>query len=437
MSFKSLPQVASPTEPVIQCPRCSHQMRLTESLAGPFVERLRARFKERLDEKEAELERERDDVRREAARTERARREIEAELARRLSEERLAISEVEAERAREATRSERQARERELEDLRQTVRENDARLSQANRTHADLLRQQRELELARAEMDLTVERRIQASLDDIRLVARRESDEAARLRISERDGTIQSMARTIEELKRQAEQGSQRRQGEVQEVELEAELKARFPSDAVEPVGNGEPGADILQQVNGAAGRSAGLIMWESKRTRAWNDGWLVKLRDDQRRRRADVAIIVSQTLPRRVETFDMIGGVWVTHPRYAVPVAIALRQALLDVDGARLAQQGVRSKAEALYGYLTGLTFRQRVQALVERFDEMRSDLERERKFMTRQWAKRETQIASCVETTAGTIGDLQAIAGSTLEHLEFDPGDTPATAPEGSNDA
>lgn len=426
MTFKSLPPAPAAGEPIIRCPKCDHPMKLTETLAAPLVERLRARFKERLGEKEAELDRERAAVRQEAADAKQARRDIENELSRRLSAERLAIAEAEAEKAREAVSAERLVRERELDDLRETLRSADARLAEAQRAQAGLLRRERELDAARGEMELTVERRIQASLEEIRLDARRESDEAARLRIADRDRTIERMAVTVEELKRQAQQGSEKKQGEVQEVELEAELKSKFPTDAVEPVSNGEPGADIIQQVNGAVGRPVGTLMWESKRTKAWNDTWLSKLRDDQRRRGADVAIIVSQTLPRLVENFDFIEGVWVTSARCAVPVAIALRQAILDVDGVRIAQDGHASKAEQLYAYLTGVTFRQRVQSLVERFDEMRSDLDKERRFLMRAWAKRETQIAACVEATVGTIGDLQAIAGGALEHLAADERET-----------
>jgi hypothetical protein len=197
------------------------------------------------------------------------------------------------------------------------------------------------------------------------------------------------MARTIEELKRKAEQGSQQSQGEVLELELEVLLRGRFPTDLVEPVGKGELGADVVQQVNGSIGQAAGIILWESKRTKAWSDGWLAKLRDDQRRCGADVALIISQASPKHVEHFDLVDGVWVTHPRYALPVAVALRHTLIEVSGSRSAQQGQQTKMEQVYQYLTGIKFRQRVEAVIEKFNDMREDLDKERKFMGRQWAQ------------------------------------------------
>ena len=248
------------------------------------------------------------------------------------------------------------------------------------------MRKQRALDEEKRELDLTIEKRVQASLEDIRAKAKQEADEGARLRVLEKDQTIDSMARTIEELKRKAEQGSQQSQGEVLELELEQLLRGRFPTDLIEPVGKGELGADVVQQVNGSIGNAAGIILWESKRTKAWSDGWLAKLRDDQRRCGADIALIVSQALPKHIEQFDLVDGVWIAHPRCALPVAIALRQTLIEVNSSRLVHQGQQTKMEQVYDYLTGTKFRQRVDAVVEKFNDMREDLDKERKFMGRQ---------------------------------------------------
>jgi len=180
----------------------------------------------------------------------------------------------------------------------------------------------------------------------------------------------------------------------------------------------------VIQQVNSAVGQPAGMILWETKRTKAWSYGWLAKLREDQRRCGADVALIVSHALPKHIEHFDLVDGIWVAHPRCALPVAVALRQLLIELSGSKLVQQGQQTKMEQVYQYLTGTRFRQRVDAVVEKFNDMREDLDKERKFMTRQWAKRETQIVAVVESTAGMVGDLQAIAGKAMPEISsLDP--------------
>lgn len=406
-------------EPTLQCPHCRNEIKLTESLAAPLLEETRRRFQAELASKDAEVARKVDALREEREQLAKAREQIEDQVAKRLSAERAAIVAAEAKKARETAAAELEAKEAEATELRQSLQANNAKLAEAQQAQAELMRKQRALDEEKRELDLTIEKRVQASIAEIQAKARLEADEAARLRVLEKDQTIESMTRTIEELKRKAEQGSQQSQGEALELELEVLLRGRFPTDLVEPVGKGEFGADVVQQVNGSIGQSAGVILWESKRTKAWSDGWLAKLRDDQRRCGADIALIISQALPKHIEHFDLLDGVWVAHPRYVLPVAVALRQTLIEVSGSRLAQQGQQTKMEQVYQYLTGIKFRQRVEAVVEKFNDMREDLDKERKFMGRQWAKRETQILSVIESTVGMVGDLQAIAGKAMPEI------------------
>jgi hypothetical protein len=228
------------------------------------------------------------------------------------------------------------------------------------------------------------------------------------------------MQRQIEELRRKAEQGSQQLQGEAQELELESLLRIKFARDTIDPVPKGEFGGDVLHRVIGPLGQLCGTILWESKRTKNWSDGWLPKLRDDQRAAKAEIALLVTQVLPKGVEAFDFIDGVWVTESRCAIPVAIALRQSLVELATARQAGEGQKTKMELVYQYLTGPRFRHRVEAIVEKFEDMQSDLDKERKTMTRLWAKREEQIKGVIETTVGMYGDLQGIAGRTMQEIE-----------------
>ncbi|MGT2501205.1 DUF2130 domain-containing protein [Bradyrhizobium guangxiense] len=406
-------------EPTLNCPNCNHEIKLTESLAAPLIEETRMRFQEQLASKDAEVARKTEALRQEREQIEKSREQIEDQIRQRMAAERSQIAAAEAKKAREAVAAEVQLKGAELEELRKTLAANNTKLAEAQQQQAELMRKQRALDDEKRELDLTVEKRVQASVEGIQVKARQEADEAARLRVAEKDQTIESMARTIEELKRKAEQGSQQSQGEVLELELEELLRGRFPTDSIEPVGKGELGADVIQQVNAAVGQPAGIILWETKRTKAWSDGWLAKLRDDQRRSGADVALIISHALPKHIEQFDLMDGVWVAHPRCALPVAVALRQALIDVSNSRLVQQGQQTKMEQVYHYLTGTKFRQRVEAVVEKFSDMRKDLDSERKFMVRQWAKRETQILSVIDSTVGMVGDLQAIAGKAMPEI------------------
>lgn len=413
---------AAPTHgPMIVCPHCNREIRLTESLAAPLVEETRRNFQEQLAHKDAEVARRLDLLRQEREDLVEARGQVEGEVARRLAAERSRIAAAEAKKANDAVATELLAREAEITELRGILEVNNDKLAEGQRAHADVIRKERELDDARRELELTIERNVRATAADIRSKARQEADEAARLRVMEKDRTIESMSRTIEELKRQAEQGSQQSQGEVLELDLEEQVRIRFPADVVEPVAKGEPGGDLVQRVNGSVGRAAGAILWETKRTKAWSDAWLQKLREDQRRCGADIALLVSKVLPKGVDQFDLAEDVWIAHPRFALPLAIAIRQTIIEVNCARIVQQGQKTKMEHVYQYTTGKDFRQRVEAIVEKFADMREDLDRERKFMSRQWAKREGQIVAAVEAAAGMVGDLQAIAGKAMPDIDY----------------
>jgi len=407
-------------EPVIHCPTCSTEIKLTESLAAPLIAETRRQFERTLAAKDAEV------AKREAALKSRegelaaAKASIDEQVAAKVKAERAAIAADEAKKAKLLAASDLEQKTKELGELQEVLKQRDAKLAEAQAAQAELIRKQRELDDARREMDLTIEKKVQESLLEVRDKAKQEAEEGLKLRVAEKEEQISSMQRQIEELKRKAEQGSQQLQGEVLELELEALLRSKFPLDSIEPVAKGELGADVLQRVLGLSGQSCGTILWESKRTKNWSDGWLAKLRDDQRSANAELALLVSNALPKGVTAFDHIDGIWVAEPRCAIPVAIALRQSLIEIAKVRQAGEGQQTKMELVYEYLTGPRFRHRIEAIVEKFSDMQSDLDKERKTTMRMWAKREAQIRGVVEATVGMYGDLQGIAGKALQEIE-----------------
>ncbi len=408
------------TDPTITCPNCKTEIKFTESLAAPLIEATRKRLEEQTAAKDAEVARREESVREERLALAKARETLDQQVTARLNTERTAIAAEEARKARLLLAGDLETKNRELSDLQEVLKQRDEKLAEAQKAQAELIRKQRELDDAKREMDLTIETRVQESLDNVRNKARLEAEESLRLKVAEKETTISAMQRQIEDLKRRAEQGSQQLQGEVQELDLESQARAAFPMDTIEPVPKGEHGGDVIQRVTGPLGQHCGTILWESKRTKNWSDGWLPKLRDDQRAAKADIALIVTQALPRDVDSFNLIDGVWVTSPRYAMHLAMALRQSLIEVAAARKAGEGQQTKMEMLYQYLTGPRFRHRIEAIVEKFADMHDDLEKERRATTRLWAKREAQIRCVVESTAGMYGDLQGIAGKTLHEIE-----------------
>lgn len=407
-------------EPTVFCPQCKSEIKLTESLAAPLLESVRRDYEQRLSQKDNEISKREKFLNQRAESIEKAKQNLDHEIEQKLRSERARIVSEEAQKAKLAIGSDLEQKAKEINDLQQILQEQDKKLGEAQQVQAELVRKQRELDDAKRELDLTIEKRVQANLVAERDKAKKEAEEELKLKVMEKDQTITAMQKQIEELKRRAEQGSQQLQGEVQELQLESLLRAKFPRDTIHPVAKGDFGGDVLQRVIGPLNQICGTILWESKRTKNWSDGWLPKLRDDQRAAKADVAVILSQALPKDVDTFGFLDGVWVADPKVAVPVALSLRQSLIEISAARQASQGQQTKMEMVYGYLTGPRFRQRVQALVEAFSSMKEDLDREKKTITRQWAKREEQIDRVMQATVGMYGDLQGIAGKTLQEIE-----------------
>ncbi len=367
----------------IQCPKCSNEIELTEQLAGPMVADLQASFNVELVKREAQA----------------------AE----------AIVAAKAQ-AKEAAKAETSAEQMALQDR---ITAQDEKLKEAQAAQTAALKREQELKDKEAEMELTLQKMLAQERPALAEKLAREADERAGLKLAEQAQVMEGMKRQIEALKQKSDQGSMQTQGEAAEIVLEETLGAAFPIDGFVPVAKGVSGADVRQDVAGPNG-VAGSILWESKRTKNWTAGWLAKLRDDQRASGCEVAVITSHALPEGIDSFGIVDGIWVCAPRYAVPLATSLRQGLIDVAGAKGRAMGQETKMEMVYDYLTGTQFKQRVDAIVERFEDMQDNLRKERVFIEKQWALRAKQIDLVIASTVGMHGDLQGIAGRSMPEIE-----------------
>lgn len=408
------------SDPRIVCPNCSTPIRLTDTVVAPLIARTREQFERQFARKDAEFSKRESSIRKMRDALAKTRKAIDAEIARKLRAERTSIAKSEEKKIRRALAGDLAERDRRLAELQRNLNANRSKLADAQKAQTEVMRKARELDDAKRELDLKVEEKVQASLAKVRSTAKAEAEDHLKTRVAEKETQIAGMQRQIEQLRRKAEQSSQQLQGQAREVEMEALLCQRFPGDLIEPVPVGVPGGDILHRVRGTAGQACGTMLWECKHTRTWSDRWLAKLRDDQRAVKAEIALIVSSALPNGVDSFGFIDNIWVTAPRFAAPLAMVLRQSLIDLAGTRLAADGRRTKMEMVYQYLTGPQFRQHIEAIIEKFCEMQADLDRERRATMRLWAKREAQLNGVISASTSFYGDLQGIAGRAMPEIE-----------------
>jgi hypothetical protein len=290
------------------------------------------------------------------------------------------------------------------------------RREEAQQAELELRKEKRVLEDRARELDLEVARRVDDEKQRLEEALRRGFAEQQELKLKEKDRLIDELRRSLEEARRKSEQGSQQRQGEVLELDIETELTRRFPHDVILPVAKGARGADLVHEVRDQSLRVCGTIVWEAKNTRHWNQGWLDKVKEDQRTIGANLAVIVSTALPDNIVEFGRLDGVWVAGLRAWPALAVALREQLIEVAFAHAAAEGKNEKMELLYHYLAGDQFRRRIEATVEAFTALRIGLTRERNAMERIWNEREKQIERVLANTAGMYGEVRGILGQSV---------------------
>lgn len=422
----------------IRCPNCGEAIAISEALQHQLTEQAEARARDEVARREKALATREGHVKDREAALEDSENQIEKRVRERLGAEQALLKAREvavtaAETAVDARVRERLATERgaleeslrtlaraevavELTDLRASRCDIEKKLNDSQQAELRLRHEKRDLESQNNTLELGVARRIDAERNAIREQAIKDTVEEHRLKDAEKDRKLQDVLRLNDELRRKVQQGSQQTQGEVLESTLEELLKAHFPLDTIEPVAKGTNGADVLQRVYTRSGHYCGAVVWESKNTKHWSDGWIEKLKDDQREAKADLAVLVSAALPKEVSGCGVREGVWVADARVAIGLATALRNGLIELAVARRAVAGKNEAVEVLFAYLTGPEFRQRVEVIVRTFADMQGDLEEEKRVFARRWGKRGKQIARVIESTAGMYGDLQGLLGSSL---------------------
>jgi hypothetical protein len=387
------------TDQSITCPSCGTKIPLSHALRSEIEASVREQFEEALRERERQLRAEYD------SRTDEQLKRAEKEAAKK-AEKKLA---------------------QELGDLKTQLKDQARDLEEARRVELAMRKRERELERKQQDLDLTIARQIDQERTRVVAETQERLADEHRLRDAERERQLAGMRRQIEDLRRKAEQGSQQLQGEAGEEELESVLRASFPSDDIRAIGKGVRGADVHQVVVDERGKTRGAILWECKNTRNWSDAWIPKLKQDQRSVHADVAVLVSAALPKGCARFAFVDGVLVTDFACAHSLAAVLRANLCQLSQARSAAINKEEKLELLHRYLSGVEFRQRVEAVVEMFAAMRQDLEQERRAVERQWARRARQIDAVTFNVSGIYGDLQGLlpALPTIPLLELPDGD------------
>jgi hypothetical protein len=337
---------------------------------------------------------------------------IQAEIARKLSELEISLRD---ELARKATQDAQLA----VADLKNQLQETTNRLSAAAEAELEHRRLIRTLQDQQRDFDLALARKLDEERSQLEAALRQRYSEESGLKLREKEQQIEGLRRSLEEAHRKSEQGSMELQGEALEVEMEEKLRRAFVRDIFEPVLKGVRGGDVVHTVRNSALEPCGTILWEAKNAKNWGAGWIQKLKDDQREACAGVAVLVTVAAPKEISNFGMLDGILVCTPACLIPLAALLRERVQEVAYARGASNSKRDKTEVIFDYISGDDFKGQVEAIIEAFAGLRTQIDRERRAMEKQWKEREKLCERIMLNTSRMYGDIRGIAGASIKEI------------------
>ena len=402
----------------IACPHCEKQFALREALSQQLMEGYEAEYADMLEKERSEL----------ASGIE---KDIQRKMTRLHSQKVEALQEQLADSQSQATKNKEQlesAKKKAAEQaqaeaiaesasLKEELEAKELKLAEFRQAELQLRKEKKAVEEKQVELSLELERKLEAERRAIEIKVR----ESFALKEADLRKKITDAQKSNEDLTRKLEQGSQQLQGEVLELEVEQLLEAAFPFDVIEPVKKGVQGADVIQSVRQPTGQACGKIVWEVKRTKNWSNSWVSKLKDDRQDAGGDIAVLVTTAFPKEIdEAMAVYEGVWLVKPELTKGLAEALRTVLIESQRQKTISAGKGEQVEALFDYVCSNQFAQRIRSVVEGYEEMQIDLDKEKRAMTKIWKKREGQISRITNQMMSVCGELQGISSVALPHLE-----------------
>lgn len=400
----------------ISCPKCHFEFDVDEVLAENAARDLEAKIRQEMETKQAKILQERQSKWEQKWQAQK--KQLEDELTAQRKKYETTIK--------QELQTQYQTKQFELaEKLKNAdvmLKSRDEQLEKMRAENLDYLKQKEIWEQEKQNLALENQKKLNEAREKIQEEISLKLEEAQKLKLAEKDKKIADFETKVAELQRKLDQGSQQSQGEVLELALEEQLRDNFSDDLIEPIGKGVNGADVRQRVFNTNGAECGKIIWECKRTKNWTEGWIGKLKADQREEKADLAVLTTTTMPKNVDKkFQFYQGIWVCVPELALMIATTLRFHLIRQNHLLDSQKSKDEKVEKLYRYLTGPEFSQKIESQYEAIMAMQQELEKEKTFWMRHFAARQKQIEALQTSVAGMYGGLQGVTQGALPSVKL----------------
>lgn len=401
-----------------KCKNCGSPIDMDQILVEQFEQSIRKELTAELDSQQQELKKKQEEFVKTVKKFAQQKEQMEQTIDERVNDSLKSRLKVLKESVRKEIEDE--ASER-INDLEQQLIGKSKQLKSLNKTKAELVRLQRELEEKETEIILKKEKEFEKRLAKAEEKFREQADQESEFKIKEREKVINDLKDQLKEAQRRAEQGSVQLQGEIMELQIKEALEELYPNDDISQSKKGATGADILQIIKTPSGVECGKIYYESKRTKTFSGGWIPKLKQDNRKVKAEICVLVTRALPKGVEKWAVIDEVWVTSYSYVKELSLVLRYGLLKVHAVKQTQTGKESKMELLYNYLTSNEFKDVFESILDGFKKIQESHQSEKLKMQRLWKLREKQLEQILSSAVEFHGSLKGIAGNAIQDIKL----------------
>ena len=401
----------------IKCPECGVEINVSDILYHQVEDKLKKDFLDQSAKKDKELKLKLDELKAEKEKLDKEKENVQEQIKNAVKSQ-LAAEKVSLEKTIKKQLNE--ETEEQLKNLQKELAEKSGQVKELNKTKAEVEKLKREKDELRDAVVLEKEKEFSEKLRQEKVKIKNQLDEESAMKIKELEKQLDDQKKLAEEMKRKADQGSMQLQGEVQELAIEEILKSMFPFDLIGEVGKGIKGADVIHTVRNKIGVDCGVILYESKRTKAFGGDWINKLKSDAVHVKADICIIITEAMPEGMDRIGQRDGVWICSFNDFKGLVLALRESLIKINEAYSSQTNKGEKMQMLYDYLMGNEFRLQIEAIMEGFNELHKGYVQEKKAMEKIWKQREKQLQKVLLNTNHFIGSIKGIAGSSMPELK-----------------
>ncbi len=402
----------------MNCPNCKTIINVDELLVAQFQESIKKDLHQELHLREMELNEEKEEYKQLALQLSKEKEGVDEMVNSRVKK--LLISREETLKASIQKEVEDEKRIQ-LEELENELTKKSSQLQELNGTKAQLVRLRREMEESETRIILEKEKELTARLEEARATIKEQVHQESFLKIKEREKIIEDLKNKLDDAKKRAEQGSMQLQGEIQELEIIELLQDFHPHDEISQSKKGANAADILQIVKTQSGHECGKIYYESKRTKSWSNDWVKKFKQDNLNTKADILVLVTNALPKDIERYGIIDGVWICSFNDVRELSLVLRFGLLKLQQVAIANIGKDTKMEMLYKYLTSDEFKNVFESIIEGFKSIQDSHQNEKLKTQRLWKEREKLLEQILSNSVEFYGSLKGIAGASIQDIKL----------------